>query len=194
MSLTAGAFGPGLLRLYWWRTNAWGMVAGLLAGGIAAVLQRVFDPQMAEWMQFLLMTAVSLVATVAGSLATGETPRDVVEYFYRTTRPFGVWGPFWRGLSREEQARWGREHRFDIATVACALVWQVCLFLIPMQVLTHNGGGLAVTVPVFLVCCVGLYFLWYRNLPEADEAIADFASRAPVHSPAELRAVEAQVH
>ena len=33
MSLTAGALGPGLLRLYWWRTNAWGMVAGLWRAG-----------------------------------------------------------------------------------------------------------------------------------------------------------------
>ena len=194
MSLTAGALGPGLLRLYWWRTNAWGMVAGLLAGGVAAVLQRAFDPAMVEWLQFLLMTSVSVGFTVVGSLLTQQTPKDIVRYFYRTTRPFGFWGPFWSQLSPEEKVKWQREHRFDLATVCCALVWQVCLFLIPMQILTHNWQGVATTLPVFLLCCVGLYFFWYRNLPAADEKIADFVSRPPVQSPEELRELEAQLH
>lgn len=192
MSLTAGALGPGLLRLYWWRTNGWGMVAGLLGGGVAAVMQRAFDPGMAEWIQFVTMTGVSVGFTVLGSLLSGQTPRDVVHYFYHTTRPFGFWGPFWRELSVEQKTKWGREHRFDIATVGCALIWQVCLFLIPMQFLTHNWEGLCVTGPTFLVCCAGLYFLWYRNLPPADEVIADFVNRPPVQSPEELRELEAQ--
>jgi SSS family solute:Na+ symporter len=194
MSLTAGALGPGLLRLYWWRTNAWGMVGGLLAGGAAAVLQRVFDPGMAEWIQFVTMTGVSVTFTIVGSLASAETPRDVVDYFYRTTRPFGFWGPYWKKLSAEQKVSWGREHRNDIRAVGCALVWQVCLFLIPMQVLTHNGAGLLTTTPIFLLACVGLYFFWYRNLPPANEKIADFASRPPVHSPEELKELEAQLH
>jgi Na+/proline symporter len=191
MSLTAGALGPGLLRLYWWRTNAWGMVSGLLAGGVAAVVQRIFEPGMAEWIQFVTMTGVSVSFTIIGSLLTGETPRDIVHYFYHTTRPFGVWGPFWKELSVEQKTSWGREHRFDILTVACALVWQVCLFLIPMQVLTHNWEGLMVTGPIFLLCCTGLYFFWWRNLPSPDEKIADFVNRPPVRSQEELRAVEA---
>src|ERR1700677_2406 len=49
MSLTAGALGPGLLRLYWWRTNAWGMVSGLLAGGAAGVLPPLGAPGLGGW-------------------------------------------------------------------------------------------------------------------------------------------------
>jgi len=190
MSLTAGALGPGLLRLYWWRTTAWGMVAGLLAGGAAAVIQRVFDPGMAEWIQFILMTGISIAFTIAGSLFSDETPRDVVHYFYHTTRPFGFWKPFWKELSKEQKDSWGREHANDIRTVAFALVWQVCLFLIPMQILTHNVDGLLMTTPLFLLCCGGLYFFWWRNLPSPDETIADFASRPPVRSPEELSKLE----
>jgi hypothetical protein len=192
MSLTAGSLGPGMLRLYWWRANGWGMVAGLVAGGVAAVVQRILDPAMAEWVQFLTMSGVSIAATIAGSLATAETPRDVVEYFYHTTRPFGVWGPFWKKLSAQQRASWGREHRFDLLTVGCTLVWQICLFLIPMQLLTHNWAGLMTIVPAFLLGCAGLYFFWWRNLPAPDEKIADFASRPPVHSPEELKKLESQ--
>jgi solute:Na+ symporter, SSS family len=190
MSLTAGALGPGLSRLYWWRTNGWGMVCGLLAGGVAAVLQRVFDPGMAEWIQFITMTGVSITLTIVGSLLTDETPRDIVDYFYHTTRPFGFWRPFWNGLSATQKLSWAREHGNDLRTVAIALVWQVCLFLIPMQILTHNKEGLMATVPIFLLGCVGLYLFWYRNLPPVDEQIADFASRPPVHSLEEQREAE----
>lgn len=190
MSLTAGALGPGLLRLYWWRTNGWGMVSGLLAGGVAAIVQRNLDPAMAEWVQFLAMTGVSIGFTIAGSLASGRTPHDVVHYFYHTTRPFGFWGPFWRKLSAEQKKNWSREHRNDIRTVGIALIWQVCLFMIPMQVLTRNKEGLLTTIPIFLSCCVGLYFFWWRNLPSADEKTPDFAGRPPVHSPEELKEFE----
>ncbi|MCE0498375.1 MAG: hypothetical protein LV481_10570 [Methylacidiphilales bacterium] len=193
MSLTAGSLGPGMLRLYWWRTNAWGMVAGLLAGGVAAVLQRVFIPGMVEWIQFVTMTGISVAFTIVGSLATKETPRDIVHYFYHTTRPFGFWGPLWKELSVEQKTSWGREHGNDIRTVVIALIWQICLFLIPMQILTHNKEGLMTTVPIFLLGCGGLYWFWYRNLPAADEKIADFASRPPVQSIEEQRELETQL-
>jgi hypothetical protein len=92
----------------------------------------------------------------------------VTEHFYLTTRPFGWWGPFRQRLPKLVRMEWAREHRNDIATVVIALVWQVCLFLLPMQVLTHNGKGIAVTLPLFLAGCVGLYFFWWRNLAAAD--------------------------
>ncbi len=193
MSLTAGALGPGLLRLYWWRTNAWGMVGGLVAGGVGAILQRIVDPAMGEWVQFVTMSGLSIAFTVLGSLATRETPWEIVSYFYKTTRPFGFWGAFWKELPAEQKASWGREHRNDIYSVVIALVWQICLFLIPMQILTHNVEGLCTTVPLFLLCCGGLYFFWWRNLPSPEERTADFASHAPVHSPRELRELETLV-
>ncbi len=180
MGLTAGALGPGLLRLYWWRTNAWGMAAGILAGGFAAVIQRVMDPGMSEWVQFPLMSVISLVATIVVSLITKPIPEDVVAYFYKTTRPFGFWGHFAKNQPEEKKAELRREHRTDILTVGIALVWQVTLFLLPMQLLMRNWGEFFTTLPVFLAGCVGLYFVWYKNLPPADEEIADFASRRPV--------------
>jgi solute:Na+ symporter, SSS family len=194
MSLTAGSLGPGLLRLYWWRTNAWGMAAGLMAGGIAAVMQRIFDPQMPEWIQFLTMTSASLAFTVVGSLCTSETPLAIVRYFYNTTRPFGFWAPLRRELAPEERARRTREHRFDGATVVFGLAWQITLFLLPMQFLTHNWQGCYVTFPIFMIGSIGLYFCWWRNLPPADEKIADFAGRPPVQSPEELRLKEKLLH
>lgn len=183
MGLTAGALGPALLRLYWWRANAWGMATGIFVGGLAAILQRVLLPQMSEWWQFTTMTVISFGSSILASLLTAETPRGVVEYFYRTTRPFGFWKPFWQALPEHERSAWRREHRNDIIATGVTLVWQVCLFLLPMQLLTRNSSGFFCTLPIFILACLGLYFFWWKNLPSSDERTADFASKPPVEHP-----------
>jgi hypothetical protein len=190
MSLIAGTTGPTVLRLYWWRTNAWGMASGLLLGGAAAFAQRTFWPTMTEWWQFGLMTTLSFAATIAGSLLTKPIPAEVVKYFYETTRPFGFWKPFFNRLPERDRTAWRREHRNDIITVAVAMVWQVCLLLLPMEFLTHNARAFFSTLPIFVAGCVGLYFFWWRNLPSRDERIPDFVASPPVHSAEELKAVE----
>lgn len=180
MGLTAGALGPGILRLYWWRVNAWGMSSGIFMGGIAACIQRAFIPNMSEWTQFGLMTTISFAATIIGSLVTQPTPKQVVEHFYHTTRPFGIWGPFWKELPDDKKQSWAHEHRNDIISTGIALLWQITLFLLPMQFLTHNWQGFYTTLPVFLACCTGLYFFWWRNLPDPNEVVPDFVSVRPV--------------
>jgi hypothetical protein len=111
---------------------------------------------------------------------TQATPVSIVRHFYHTTRPFGVWGSFWKELPQETKQKWQREHRFDLLTVCCALIWQVSLFLIPMQILTRNWQGFYTTFPIFVAGCVALYFFWWKNLPPADEKVADFVSVNPI--------------
>jgi hypothetical protein len=190
MSLIAGAMGPTVLRLYWWRINAWGMVAGFIVGVLGAFAQRLFWPTMSEWWQFPLMTTLSFVATIIGSLLTEPVATEIVKNFYETTRPFGWWRPFFANLPKQTQIAWRREHRNDLITVAIALLWQVCLLLLPMEFLTHNKTAFLMTLPMFIATCIGLYFFWWRNLPSADEQIPDFASRAPVHNLDELKSAE----
>jgi SSS family solute:Na+ symporter len=170
MSLTAGAVGPQVLRLYWWRVNGWGMVLGTFMGGIAAVIQRALDPGMSEWVQFVVMIVISFAATVLGSLCTSPTPHKIVHHFYHTTRPFGIWGRYWQELPDQVQAQWRVEHRSDILSTLSILVWQVCLFMLPMQFLTRNWVGFSCTLPLFLAGSVALYAFWWRHLPPASDA------------------------
>ncbi len=86
------------LRLYCWWHNALGTAAGILFGGLAAVLQGLLVSKMPE-SNSSMMTLISFAATIVVSLMTPETPHKVVKYFYDTTRPFGLWKPFWRELS-----------------------------------------------------------------------------------------------
>jgi hypothetical protein len=169
MGLTAGSLGPGLLRLYWWRTNAWGMAAGMFIGGLLAVLQAMLYPKMSEGSLFLLCGGSSFIGAIIVSILTKNTDREVVRHFYRTTKPFGFWGPYHAELPVAEKHAWAKEHRNDIITVPFALLAQVCLFLLPMQLITKNNPAIAITLPLFLVGAVGIYFFWWRNLPPKDE-------------------------
>ncbi len=168
MGLQAGWIAPLALRLYWWRCNAWGVVGGTLLGGTGAVLQRVLFPGMLEWQQFLLMTSLSTLGTVAGSLLTAPTERGVLRHFYQTTRPFGWWRPLREELTPAIRATWAREHRNDILAVPFFLLAQVTLFLLPMQLVIHAYSSFAATLPLFLVGAGGVYWFFWRNLPPAS--------------------------
>jgi len=164
MSLTAGQIAPTLLRLYWWRCNAWGCVWGIALGGAGAVLQRALYPQLSEISQFILMTGLSFLGTIGGSLLTQPTPMPVLRNFYRTTRPFGVWGPLRGEFEGAERAAVDRENRTDMIAVPFALLWQVTLFMMPMQLVIKSYGSFLETLPAFLVGAVGMYHFWWRPL------------------------------
>jgi len=164
MSFTAGGLAPGLLRLYWWRCTAWGTFGGLLLGAVGAIAQRIWMPQMPEWEQFVIMTTLSFVGTVGGSMLSEPTEDGALRNFYRTTRPFGWWKPFLGEFVGEERAALKREHRNDILTVPFALLWQVTLFLLPMELVIKAYASFWMTLPLFLVGAGGMYTFWWRPL------------------------------
>lgn len=169
MGLGTGMLVPNVLRLYWWRMNGWGVAIGLCVGGTGAIVQRLFWPDLDERLQFAIMASIPFAATIVGCMLTRPTPPDVLEVFYRTTRPFGLWGPVKAKLPREEQEYIARENRNDIISVPFALVYQVCLFMLPMQLVIHAYNSFWQTLPVFLIAVAGLYWFWYRNLPTDDQ-------------------------
>jgi len=172
MGLISGQLAPLVLRLYWWRCNAWGVIVGTLVGNIGAIVQRLAAPDMPEIQQFLLAITLSSGGTIIGSLLTAPTPRPVLENFYRTTRPFGLWGPL-RGLFQgADRLAIDHENRRDIATVPFALLWQVTLFLLPMQLVIKSYTSFWCTLPLHLLGILGMYFFWWRPL-KAPPAFPD---------------------
>ncbi len=178
MGLISGQLAPQVLRLYWWRCNAWGVIAGTLVGNVGAVVQRLVDPQMPEVAQFVMMIVLSFTGTILGSLLTAPTPLPVLEHFYRTTRPFGWWRPLRHLFQGEERAAIDRENRRDIATIPFALLWQVTLFLLPMQLVIKSYDSFLNTLPLFLLGLAGMYFFWWKPLTSAQAAPVD-AMAAP---------------
>ncbi len=165
MGLGAGLLVPGMLKFFWWRFNSGGVIVGTLTGIFGAVVQRLLWPELDERLQFLYLTAVGLVGSVVGTYLSKPDDPKVLEYFYMTTRPFGVWGPLKRKLSPELRRLTTREHVNDILAIPFALIWQVSLFLFPMLLLIGNYRGFWGALGVFLLGLGGLYVFWFRNLP-----------------------------
>ncbi len=168
MGLGGGLLVPTVLRFYWWRFNGGGFAIGTAVGLCAAILQRMMFPGLDERWQFLTMGAIGLVATVVGTYLTTPTDREVLENFYRTTRPFGFWGPLKKILPADVRIAMEREHRNDILAVPFTLLWQVTLFLLPMQLVIGAFHAVWITLALFATGLAGMYLFWYKNLPPAD--------------------------
>lgn len=201
MGLGSGSLAPGILRLYWWRMNAWGCIWGMVAGCLGALLQRTMLPNMfqwdlltpaaqaalqqhlpqwgvrllhspAEWQMFVVLTMISFAFSIIGALLSAPTPQDTLTHFYRTTRPFGLWGPLRKMLAPAMREKMRRENRNDLFAVPFVLLWQVTLFLLPMLLVIKAYTTFLQTLPWFLLGTAGMYWFWWRNLPP-DSPIAE---------------------
>lgn len=186
MSLTAGMFAPQVLRLYWWRCNGWGVVGGTALGGVGAIGQRIFLPGLVEWQQLLVMTAISFVSTIVISLLTPPTEQKTLRHFYRTTRPFGAWGPLRAELGADLRQAMSREHRNDMLAVPFIMLSQVTLFLLTMQVMIRSWSAVAWTGSLLAIGLVGVYHFWWKNLPPADNPGTDLAEKTGELLPSHL--------
>jgi len=168
MGFGAGFLVPTFLRLYWWRFNGEGFAIGTLVGLIAAVIQRLIWPDMVEWMQFIFVMVVGLVGSISAALLTQPTDPEVLKNMYLKTRPFGVWGHLKDTLPEDEKKKVSIEHRNDLLALPFAMVWQVCIFLVPMLFVIHNWKGMTGSLVLGLIAFAGLYFIWWRNQPETN--------------------------
>ncbi len=168
MGLGGGLMIPGLLRLLWWRFNGGGFAAGTFVGLTAAVVQRAVYPAMDERLQFLFLGAIGLIASIAGTYLTKPEDDAVVDRFYRVTRPFGFWGPYKKRLAEAERTAMETEHFRDVAASPFALLWQVCMFILPMQAVIGAWGAFFPTLALWLAGGAGLYLLWFRHLPKEN--------------------------
>ena len=165
MGLVGGTMIPTVLRLYWWRFNGSGFALGTLIGLAAALLQRIIIPQMPEWQQLLFMVGAGLVGSIIATYIRPPTERNVLEHFYRTTKPFGLWGPLRRILGPEEGAAMSREHKYDLISLPFAFFWQLTMLMLPLFLIVKQFHASAVAASILAISLVGLYFFWYKKLP-----------------------------
>jgi len=176
MALGGGLVVPSILRFYWWRFNGGGFAVGTIVGLIGAVLFRIAQlygadtsPLAAQILnnpvsQFFITMAIGLVGTIAGTYLTRPTDRKVLEHFYRTTRPFGFWGPLLNTLTPKVRVEMKKEHTRDVLALPFALTWQITLFMLPMQLLIKSYHAFFITLCIFLVSLAGLYIIWLRKM------------------------------
>ncbi|MFQ5650832.1 MAG: sodium:solute symporter [bacterium] len=163
-SLGAGLLLPLLARWYWWRMNGYGFAAGTVAGIVAAVVQRVVAPDVPEYFAFIFTTVASLIGTVIGTYASKPTDEAVLLQFYKTTRPFGFWGPIKKKLSATSLGQIDAENRRDKISTCLAVPWQVVLFLTGMAIIMKRWDQFGWLLLILGGLSVGLYFNWFRHL------------------------------
>jgi Na+/proline symporter len=165
MGLGGGLAVPSLLKFYWWRYNGGGFAVGTTTGILSAIFINSLWPGLVEWQQFISISIVSFIAAIIGTVLTKPTDDDVLKHFYQTTRPFGLWKPYKHCLDQTARTQMEHEHRNDLLALPFTLLWQVTLFLIPMQLMIHAYNDFLYTFLIFLVSLLGMYWYWYRRLP-----------------------------
>ena len=168
MGLGGGLMIPGLLRLVWWRFNGGGFAVGTFVGMTAAIVQRMYFPELDSRLQFLILGLIGTVASIIGTYLTAPEDHEVVARFYRITRPFGFWAPFRKALPEADRIAMQLEHRRDVLCVPFALLWQVTMFLLPMLAVIGAWTPFCYTLALFLIGLSGVYMLWFRHLPKEN--------------------------
>ncbi len=169
MGLGGGLVVPFFLRFYWWRYNGAGFAVGMAFGLTGAIGQRILAPDLDPRLQFVSILSMGLAGSILGTYLSRPTDRAVLEHFYKTTRPFGLWKPLKGVLPPDEHIAMKAEHRNDIMAVPFTLGWQVTLFLLPMQLIIHSYNAFFITLGIFLFCLGGMYIFWYRHLPPGTQ-------------------------
>lgn len=86
--LTSSFFWPMLLGLYWWRTNEYGAIAGMIGGMATFILVQGKIIKFNLGMHGIVMgLLVSGILTVGVSLLTPKPPRRVIEVFWGKEKP-----------------------------------------------------------------------------------------------------------
>jgi SSS family solute:Na+ symporter len=184
MGLWAGMLAPGVLKFYWGRFNAGGVVTGTLFGMAAAVYE-LSDSSLNIWLQenvfpeamngelvgFVWIGLVGLIGAIIGTYVSPPNNPETLRHFYLTTRPFGLWGEQKRQLRPEVRRQITREHTYDLISLPFAVGWQVSLFLLPMLALIGNWAAFWWSLAIFVISLLGLYIFWYRNLPPASAGV-----------------------
>jgi Na+/proline symporter len=181
--LYGGYIAANLLKWHWWRLNGWGycwgMVAGIAAAIVAAVALRDqttilgLEKNLAA---FPLIMAVSLAASVAGSLLTPPDDHRVLERFYLQVRPWGLWRPVYESArQRHPGLQPNRDMPRDLFNVAIGIVWQTALTVLGIVIVLRDVTGSLIALAVAVGCMAVLKRTWYDHLrdePDVGEPAA----------------------
>ena len=185
-ALYGGYVMANVLKWIWWRFNGYGYFWGMMAGILGAMLIPEFAPQIAgtffspEVAEVVVsnpiyLVPVLLVLSLIGCLAGTylSTPEDaaILKHFYRTTRPWGFWGPIRDEIIREDPT-FQPNHDFwkDAINVLVGIVWQTCLTSLPIFIVLRSWEWAGWVVLMLVATSIFIKFNWYDKLPSAETA------------------------
>ncbi len=185
-ALYGGYVMANVLKWIWWRFNGYGYFWGMMAGILGAMIipeatvkfaPMFFSPEMAAIVVSnpIYLVPVLLVLSLIGCLAGTylSTPEDaaILKHFYRTTRPWGFWGPIRDQILREDPSfEPNRDFWKDTINVMVGIVWQTCLTSLPIFVVLRSWDWAGGTFLLLVATSIFIKFNWYDKLPSAESA------------------------
>ena len=179
LGLGAGLAIPLVLRWYWWRFNGYGFAAGTAMGMLAAIVTKAFiinniDSQLQEYALFLIPSISSFIGCIIGTCTTKPTDFQIIDNFYKVTRPFGFWGIVRKNLPANIQQKIKNENRRDIFSTLIAIPWQLTLFMLGITFMMKRWDIFGTLLAVFIMLSIALYFTWFKYLSKEVKISEDF--------------------
>jgi hypothetical protein len=135
----------------------------------AAIAQVTAFGETPSHVTFPILFAISVVSSIAAALLTAPTDMDTLTEFCRRIRPAGAWGPVRRELAARGEAPPDPRFGMDLAAVAVGTIGVQALWLMSTYAVTHQWSAFTAAAVVASLSAVGLYFTWYKHLPERGE-------------------------
>ncbi len=168
-ALYGGYTASNILKWYWWRFNGYGYFWGMVSGIAAAMVIPIAFPSLHAIMAFPPVLGVSLVGCIVGSLLTKPEADVVLMKFYMQIKPWGFWKPVLH-MARKYYPDFQPNKRLprDLFNIVVGVVWQVCLVLTPMSLVTQQYPLFIGVFCGVIVTSLILKFTWWNNLEEAS--------------------------
>ncbi len=173
MGLGAGLFVPLALRWYWPRFNGYGFAAGT-AGGILAALVFKTGLNLPLYTSFPAIIGTAFVMAILVSLLTPATDDKILVHFWTQINPWGMWRRYAtqakeQGLVNDEQMKSRNWERLNDGISLCLTIpFQICLLVGAMAFVFHDWKKFAFFSVMSVICGVGLYFFWFKNLKAVE--------------------------
>jgi SSS family solute:Na+ symporter len=162
-----------VLKWYWWRLNGMGYFWGMLAGIIGAlvfpplfggVFKTVPSDILPLYLFPLLLLVSGLVCVITSYITKPDNP-EVLKEFYRTVRPWGLWGPIHAQVVAEDPGfQRNQDFKRDMFNVTIGIIAQTCLVAAPIFLVVRENISLATSLVVFAICATILKKTWFDNL------------------------------
>ena len=169
-SLYGGYAAANMLKWIWWRFNGYGYFWGMIAGLISSTVKLLFFSEITDIYFFPAILAVSLVASILGSLLTKPDDDEILIKFYSNVRPWGFWGPVKEKVKKLiPEFEENKDFKRDVVNILTGIVWQMALVVLPIYFIIHDGKASLITLAIVVVCMIILKYNWYDKLKEADK-------------------------
>jgi hypothetical protein len=154
---------PNVLKWHWWRFNGYGFFAGMVAGTAAAILKLAIPIH--PVLGFLIILAVSFIASIFVCLFTRPESDEILKEFYRNVRPWGFWEPICRFCQAEDpNFQKNQDFNRDLFNIVVGLIWQTSLVTSPIYLVIQHWNEMAISLAIFAVTSFILKFSWYDFL------------------------------